>query len=464
MKKGKRKENGVDPGRTTPSSGTSTPASKARQVFPQRAWWLDVASPTWEDMKAIGQLLHIHPLTLEDILQQDPREKLELFPKLGYYFIVFKALESVKTQERFFRSQLNGDTYFPQDEGFVGEAMVYLVVFREGVISFHYSDISEHTDRVRNKLLLMDEDVNVSNASSDWIAHGILDSIVDSFFPFQEGIEMEIAAIEDLVFSDNHLRLKESPLPEVVTPNFQMPEKPSDAHPKDEEKRLAPAERTRTRFADPTPTIPLLVRRLRRAIRSRILPKAQISTETKSAMSSTAMTLRRMAKARRLLTTSTRLLSTKHEVVAQIKKRLLNEGALPKGTGAGDEIEVAMYMGDVQDHILTLQHSLVHYERILSQLHPTYLSQLRVSVSTTKQGSDKAIMVLSIVSIAVLCCQAVIGCFSMNVTVPTNGQEPGYPYNMFYVVLSIAVVALCLYGCLVRYWWVRSKRRRTTML
>lgn len=40
----------------------------------------------------------MHPLTIEDILQQDTREKTEHFDKLGYRFIVFRALD-----ERYFR-------------------------------------------------------------------------------------------------------------------------------------------------------------------------------------------------------------------------------------------------------------------------------------------------------------------------------------------------------------------------
>jgi magnesium transporter len=39
------------------------------------------------------QLLHLHPLTLEDVLQQDPREKLDVFENLGYYLIVFRAID-----------------------------------------------------------------------------------------------------------------------------------------------------------------------------------------------------------------------------------------------------------------------------------------------------------------------------------------------------------------------------------
>jgi hypothetical protein len=82
------------------------------------------------------QLLHLHPLTLEDILQRDPREKLELFPRLGYYFVVFRAIESHITRQRFQR--LIGqdvESGHRGDEGVLREALVYLVVFREGVCS-----------------------------------------------------------------------------------------------------------------------------------------------------------------------------------------------------------------------------------------------------------------------------------------------------------------------------------------
>lgn len=44
-------------------------------------------------LKLISQLLALHPLTLEDVLQQDPREKLDLFERLGYYFVVIRALD-----------------------------------------------------------------------------------------------------------------------------------------------------------------------------------------------------------------------------------------------------------------------------------------------------------------------------------------------------------------------------------
>ena len=63
------------------------------------------------------------------------------------------------------------------------------------------------------------------------------------------------------------------------------------------------------------------------------------------------------------------------------------------------------------DHILTLQHALAHYERMLSQSHPTYILQLRASIATTKSDTDKAIMMLSILSLGILFSQVLTGMF-----------------------------------------------------
>ena len=65
---------------------------------------------------------------------EEPREKLELFPRLGYYFVSFRAIESQKTRERL-RNMLSEDATSAEDEGIVGEINMYLVVFRDGICS-----------------------------------------------------------------------------------------------------------------------------------------------------------------------------------------------------------------------------------------------------------------------------------------------------------------------------------------
>lgn len=178
----------------------------------------------------------------------------------------------------------------------------------------------------------------------------------------------------------------------------------------------------------------------------------------------TASTLHRMARARRLVTSLSRLLASKSEVVTQLRKRLLTSVNGSSGGGDGERVvEVTIYLGDVQDHILTLENALAHYERMLSQSHPLYISQIRTSVAISKGGTDKALLYLTSVSIGVLCIQTLIGIFSMNVHVPQNALD-GNRFNIFGTVLALAVLILVSYLKLVLHWWRSAKRRKSAPL
>lgn len=57
------------------------------------------------------------------------------------------------------------------------------------------------------------------------------------------------------------------------------------------------------------------------------------------------------------------------------------------------------------DHILTLQQSLGHIERMLNQSHSAYMSQLRSALELTKSGIDVKVLYLTSISLSVLCIQ-----------------------------------------------------------
>lgn len=71
-------------------------------------------------------------------MQRDPREKLELFPKLGYYFISFRAIESQLKRDKRKAKEIPDPSDGRRDEGIIGEANVYLVVFEEGLCAVSY--------------------------------------------------------------------------------------------------------------------------------------------------------------------------------------------------------------------------------------------------------------------------------------------------------------------------------------
>jgi hypothetical protein len=79
-------------------------------------FWLDVCSPTNAEMHMFTRVFGIHPLTTEDILTSDTREKCEVFP--NYYFITIRTFDS--------------DEY---SMTYLHPINVYIVVFRECVLS-----------------------------------------------------------------------------------------------------------------------------------------------------------------------------------------------------------------------------------------------------------------------------------------------------------------------------------------
>jgi magnesium transporter len=171
-----------------------------------------------------------------------------------------------------------------------------------------------------------------------------LDSIVDSFFPLLKEIEKEVIAIDDLVFLDsdqvlprqveNRDEAAHSAISNKVdtTQHFQLP---GDAMQTD---------LVGSRFPSPRLTVSVLKRT------SYSIWKLIAAASTGSQPAANHFTLRRVARTRKLVTVLTRLLAPKSEVIAQIRKRLLtpSQSGLGNGTIRDEDVEVSIYLGDVQ--------------------------------------------------------------------------------------------------------------------
>jgi magnesium transporter len=213
-----------------------------------------------------------------------------------------------------------------------------------------------------------------------WIAHGILDSIVDSFFPILSHIEVEAAfsVFTEQDGSDGPMptprpspppslppgtllrhskeEKEKSASPDSKTPvNSMEMEKPPFSFALDEKlsnsKDTASIKTKSTlRFVVPTQTPGALFRRWKRFILRQLeWPWKRTSDRSSTQqvqINPTTLKLRRMARTRRLVTTLGRVLSSKAEVVARLRKRLLTPSE--KEIVSKDEVEVAIYMGDIQ--------------------------------------------------------------------------------------------------------------------
>ena len=139
-------------------------------------WWLDVLSPTDEEMRLLSKVFGIHPLTTEDILLEETREKIELFR--NYYLVCFRSFDQD-----------------PYSQTYLEPLNMYIIVFREGTLSFHFRG-TPHPQNVRRRIKHLKDYISVT---SDWISYALIDDITDAFGPLIQSIEYEVDSIDELV-------------------------------------------------------------------------------------------------------------------------------------------------------------------------------------------------------------------------------------------------------------------------
>ncbi len=111
----KQSSSGEQTGRSTPSKPPPG-EQKTKRLGPRPVFWLDVLQPTYDEMRVISRAFGIHKLTAEDIMEQEAREKVELFR--NYYFVNYRTFEQDE-----------------KSEDYMDAVNMYFVVFKGGVIS-----------------------------------------------------------------------------------------------------------------------------------------------------------------------------------------------------------------------------------------------------------------------------------------------------------------------------------------
>ncbi|KAI9350366.1 hypothetical protein BD770DRAFT_326721 [Pilaira anomala] len=303
-------------------------------------FWIDILSPTDDEMKALCEAFRIHPLTVEDICMEEQREKCEVF--MNYYFICFRSFE---------QDELSSNYMQP--------CAIYIIILKEGVITFRFKPMP-HPHNVRKRIKQLKDYINVT---PDWICYGLLDDITDSFAPLIRSIEFEVDSIDELV-----LILKESEQSDM---------------------------------------------------------------------------LRRIGYCRKRMMGLLRLLSSKTDVVKTLIKR--GEIAPEDGTRPALSKEVALYLGDVQDHIISMLLSLNHYEKISSRSHSNYLAQISIEMTQTNNEINDVLSKLTALGSVLVPMNLVTGLWGMNVQVPGQYQEDlSWFGGIITTILTFCVVSTLL--------------------
>ncbi|CAG8437770.1 10136_t:CDS:2 [Ambispora gerdemannii] len=133
--------------------------------------------------------------------------------------------------------------------------------------------------------------------------------------------------------------------------------------------------------------------------------------------------LRRIGNCKRKVLLLLRLLSTKADVIRGLMKRCEDRlllSAAGEKNGLGD---VSLYLGDVQDHIITMLQTLNHCEKILDRSHTNYLAQISIEITKLSNLTNDAIGKLTTYATIIVPLNLIPGFWGMNVKVPGRDQD-----------------------------------------
>ena len=144
--------------------------------------------------------------------------------------------------------------------------------------------------------------------------------------------------------------------------------------------------------------------------------------------------LQRISVARKNTTSLMRLLGGKADVLRGFTKRCTENYQVTP------HMDIALYLGDIQDHVVTMTNSLVHVEQMLSRSHSNYLTQL--SINRIAQGNrvNQFLTRVTVLATVLVPLVVVTVLFGMNISIPWK-HESGLN-AWFGIVGSIIAFAL----------------------
>jgi magnesium transporter len=140
--------------------------------------WLDVIDPTDVDLASIGEVLGLHPLTLEDLRHRSQRPKVELFQ--GYAFVVVRPMRL--------------------PDGELEESEVHALVGRRFLATLRFGAVPFDVDQLERRWLRQPDLFRTYPGGA--AVYFLLDEVVDGYLSVVEELEDRADALEDDVTGD----------------------------------------------------------------------------------------------------------------------------------------------------------------------------------------------------------------------------------------------------------------------
>jgi magnesium transporter len=127
--------------------------------------------------------------------------------------------------------------------------------------------------------------------------------------------------------------------------------------------------------------------------------------------------LPRIGDLRKKVVTLMRLLGGKADVIRGFSKRCNEQYSVtPRG-------DIGLYLGDIQDHIVTMVSNLTHFEKMLSRSHSNYLAQLNVSNIMLGNHVNNILSKVTLIASLLVPMNLICGLWGMNVPVPGKDSD-----------------------------------------
>jgi magnesium transporter len=139
---------------------------------PEKVVWIDIDDPHTKDIDSVGELLHFHPLAIEDTRNDYQRPKVEEYD--DYLFIIANTLIS------------SPDTYCHIEELDIFLGKNYVVTVHAGAMKC----ITHAKER-------MERHGGFKYESSEFVFYVILDTLVDGYFPVLDALDNQLETLED---------------------------------------------------------------------------------------------------------------------------------------------------------------------------------------------------------------------------------------------------------------------------
>ena len=141
----------------------------------ESGFWLDIEGPGEADYRLLRDAFGFHPLTVDDVRQQNQRPKLDEFP--GYRFAVL------------FAAELRGDDLVFREH--------HLYLSHRWFVTVHSEPASALAD-VRRRI---DEDASVTRNDLVFLEYLAVSAVVTSLFPTLDKLDDTIDALEDTILA-----------------------------------------------------------------------------------------------------------------------------------------------------------------------------------------------------------------------------------------------------------------------